>query len=377
MVLMKLLYLLTSLDYNGASRQVRMLGQAFAGTCELRVCVLQTEGAWAAPLRTAGIPVESLEWSRPLDPLPLWRLHRLLREFEPDCIHVWRWPALRSLALAGRKYLSRCIVSQFVRCKRRERELNKLDCWLLQQVNIIIASSSREAETLARLGYDTRKVQMIRPAVESHAPNRRLESAAFARGSDGNCRRIVCVGNMEAHKGFRQACQAADFLSYPFADLQLSLIGSGPYLPSLQRFQRSVFHRDRIRFLGARPDAAECLAEADVCWVPSLTATGCQVALEAMAAARPVIAPDLAPFREIIEDGVTGLLIPPGDLMALIRRTRELFVNPNLARQLGEAARTRVKKNFPAVDFIDKFRALYSAGQRNSFPQNECNARTC
>ncbi len=184
------------------------------------------------------------------------------------------------------------------------------------------------------------------------------------------------MGNMKSHKGFRQACQAADFLAYPFADLRLRLIGSGPYLPSLQRFQRGVFHRDHIHFLGARPDAAEYLAEADVCWVPSLTATGCQVALEAMATGRPVIASDLAPFRELIEDGVSGLLVPPGDLMALIRRTRELLVNDVLARQIGESARNRVKNHFPEADFIDKFRVLYRAGQPRRFPQNDCKART-
>jgi glycosyltransferase involved in cell wall biosynthesis len=366
---MRLLYLLSSLDYHGAARQARMLGLAFAGTCEQRVCVLQNEGAWAAPLRTAGIPVESLEWSRPLDPLPLWRLHRLLREFEPDRIHVWRWPAVRSLALAGRKYLSRCVVSQVVPGKARARGLNKLDRWILRHVSMIVASGNAEAQTLDRLGFASNQVQIIRPAVES-------EPAYFERRSQDAGRHIVCLGNMTAHKGFRQACQAADFLAYPFADLQLSLIGSGPYLPSLQRFQRSVFHRDQIRFLGARPDAAECLAEADVCWVPSLTATGCQVALEAMAAARPVIASDLAPFREIIEDGVSGLLIPPGDLMALIRRTRELLVNDGLAKRLGESARNRVKNHFPAADFIDKFRVLYRAGQPQRFPQNDCQART-
>ena len=114
-----------------------------------------------------------------------------------------------------------------------------------------------------------------------------------------------------------------------------------------------------MHFLGARADSGACLAGADICWVPSLAATGQQVALEAMAAGRPVIASDLPHFREIIVDGVSGLLVPPGNKTALAGRTRQLFLDDAWRRRLGEAGRERVARHFAAADFVERFRVLY------------------
>ncbi len=82
-----------------------MLGQALAGTCDLRVGVLHGEGPWASVLRGEGVPVDSLGWQGLFDPRPLWRLRRILNDFQPDWVHIWRMPALQLLALAHQKYL--------------------------------------------------------------------------------------------------------------------------------------------------------------------------------------------------------------------------------------------------------------------------------
>ncbi len=133
------------------------------------------------------------------------------------------------------------------------------------------------------------------------------------------------MGNLHDHKGFREALRAADYLTYPFADLHLEIIGGGPALATLRRFRQAAYYHDHLHLPGARADAPERLAGADMCWVPSLTATGRHVALEAMAAGRPVIATNLPHFREIIVDGVNGLLVPPGDKTALACRAARRF----------------------------------------------------
>src|SRR5438270_1069357 len=111
MVLMRVLHLLSSFGYNGAAKESSLLARGLATDCDLRVCVLQEEGPWRRTLREVGVKVHSLGWARALDPVSSWRLRRLLNDFRPECIHVWRLPALRALAVAGRKYLPRCIVS--------------------------------------------------------------------------------------------------------------------------------------------------------------------------------------------------------------------------------------------------------------------------
>ena len=349
-VIMRILYLLPSLNYNGAAKQALLLSRGLAKTCDIHVCALQDDGPWVASFREAGAAVHSLNWVRPLDPLPLWRLHRLVAELKPDCIHVWRLPALRSLALTARKLLSRCIVSQALPTDRLQPQLGRWDRWLLQRVAKIVAGGAGERDCLERLGFARERIAVVPPGVDISQEN-----------SETNSRRIVCLGNLADHKGFRDALRAADYLTYTFPDLQLHIIGSGPGLESLQRYRKAAFYRDHMHFLGAHADAQSRLACADICWVPSLTATGRQVALEAMAAARPVIASDLPHFREIIVDGVSGLLVPPGDKTALARRSRQLFLDDGLRRRLGEAASARVRDHFAAKTFIGNCRALYGA----------------
>src|SRR5687768_11068743 len=108
---MKLFYLLPTLKYNGPAKQVVLLAQALASQNELHVCTFQEEGAWTSLVRAAGATVHSLDWHRAHNPMPLWNLRRLLQDLEPDVIHVWRQPALRTLALVGRAFLDRAIVS--------------------------------------------------------------------------------------------------------------------------------------------------------------------------------------------------------------------------------------------------------------------------
>jgi glycosyltransferase involved in cell wall biosynthesis len=169
--------------------------------------------------------------------------------------------------------------------------------------------------------------------------------------------------------------RAADYLAYAFADLHLEVIGNGPALDSLLRFREAAYYKDHLHLLGARADAAARLARADICWVPSRTATGRIVALEAMAAGRPVIATDLPHFREIIIDGVNGLFVPANDKTALARRSRQLFLDEGLRRRLGEAARTTVRDRFSARRYVDGHRLLYESVSSRTFPQTPIRGR--
>jgi glycosyltransferase involved in cell wall biosynthesis len=235
--------------------------------------------------------------------------------------------------------------------------------WLLLRVAKIVAGGAAEAECLEDLGFESKRVAVIAPGVDLGSDM--CETSGRPRPG----RRIACIGNLKANKGFREALRAADYLAYPFGDLHFYIVGAGPFLPALQRFRAAAYHQDRLHLLGERADASAWLAGADICWVPSLTATGRQVALEAMAAGRPVIASAVPHLRETIIDGVTGLLVPPGEQTALARRTRQLFLDDAWGRRLGEAGRERARTYFAAGAFIERCRALYGLGQPAGLPR--------
>jgi glycosyltransferase involved in cell wall biosynthesis len=182
---------------------------------------------------------------------------------------------------------------------------------------------------------------------------------------------IVCAGKLEPHKGYRDAIWALDIVSFLYSDIHLALAGQGPDRQRLENFARRNKISPRISFLGPCADMPGLLAGATVVWVPSLADAGLSIALEAMAAGKPVIATNVPGLREIITDGRTGFLIPPGDKVAVARRTCELLRNSDLTRNMGEAARTHVQ-GFSAKRFVERNMVLY----RELVPQHDACGRS-
>ncbi len=170
----------------------------------------------------------------------------------------------------------------------------------------------------------------------------------------------MCLGKLESYGALSIPLRAADYLAYAFRDFQLHILCAGAAHPFLERGRAGVNHVSQMHFLGQRDDAAAWLADAQVCWVPSSTMSGRQVALEAMAAGLPVIASDLPHLRELITDGVDGMLVPPGSEIAIAQRTRQLLLDGKLRHRIGAAARAKVHSAFSSAAFIENWRRLYA-----------------
>jgi glycosyltransferase involved in cell wall biosynthesis len=155
-------------------------------------------------------------------------------------------------------------------------------------------------------------------------------------------RLIFTGGTLDPSSGVKDAIWAFDMLRFESLDLFLVVFGDGPERGKLEALSRSLGRGDdRVRFAGHRPDLASLVGQAAVVWATSRTG-GSNFALEAMAAARPVVgfaSPDLA---EAVVEGETGFLLPAGDRVRLTAKTRTLLDDPALAGKLGDAGRSRV-----------------------------------
>src|SRR5262249_44933868 len=141
--------------------------------------------------------------------------------------------------------------------------------------------------------------------------------------------------------------------------LHLVFIGDGPARASLEQFVRTTDVARYIHFVGLHADVSAWLAHSAMIWVPNRAAGGANVALEAMALGRPVVAARLPPLLEIVADGETGFLVKPGDKVSLARQARLLLDDPERGRQMGEAGRRRAEQNFAAASMIRSFAQLY------------------
>jgi glycosyltransferase involved in cell wall biosynthesis len=358
----KLLFILPSLHPNGAATQVRQLASALPrDRFEVCVCALWRGGAEAVPLRRQGVKVDEFGGTWRGDPLAWRQLWRLIRAFQPDVIHAWRLPCPEVAALTIRSGDSRVLLSGV--CLPPPRSLAcRLSRWLLNGVDCFVGTSSVEAERYQRLGLPANRIVQVPPGTELISDHHNAAACRFALDLPAHARLIVCVGPLERHKGFREAIWAFQILQFLYDGLHLVLIGEGPEQDRLRQFVRDTQATECIHFAGWRVDVPLLLSEAEVVWVPSLTSGGIHVALEAMAAARPVVASRLPELAQVVVDGETGYLIPAGDKIALARQTRRLLDDRQRSRMIGEAGRQRAARQFTAARMVDRLTRLYEGG---------------
>jgi glycosyltransferase involved in cell wall biosynthesis len=353
----RILYLTPGTEPDGSAAQLALLcrrlpRERFA----IHLCTLGAEGAVGPALRATGVPRTALGWTRLLDPRPLWRLRRLVRDFQPDLIHAFRPASLRALALAVGRPPCPLVVSRPLAGRRPGRnETSRLDRWLLGRADRIVVDGGAAADRCLRAGLASEKVVVIRPGVELPDEGR---AAPPELGEAG--RALLCAGRFEPHKGYREAIWAFDILHYVYEDLRLVLAGAGPYRGRLEQFTRRIRMTDHVHFAGLRAEVAGLLSQAAAVWVPSLADGGVGVALEAMAAGRPVVASRLPGLAEVVVEGETGFLVPPGDKVALARQTRRLLADEALLTQFGQAGRERAARHFTASAAVERTAALYS-----------------
>jgi glycosyltransferase involved in cell wall biosynthesis len=170
---------------------------------------------------------------------------------------------------------------------------------------------------------------------------------------------VMCVGPLVREKGFYGAIWVLDLLRFVFDDLHLVIIGVGPDQARLQEFAHSIRVSDRVHFTGPVADAPALLQSAELVWVPSETTGGEQVALEAMAAARPIVASAVAALEELIVDGETGYLAAPDDRITFGKNARRLLDHADARRRLGAAGRDRIAQQFSVSAMADRFGELY------------------
>jgi glycosyltransferase involved in cell wall biosynthesis len=142
---------------------------------------------------------------------------------------------------------------------------------------------------------------------------------------------------------------------------------AGDAFPGNERYERRLAELrdrlglgDRLRLLGFRGDLSTVLGAADAVAVPSTRPEPLGlVALEAGAAGLPVVASDHGGLPEVVRDGETGLLVPPGDPTALAAALRRLADDPGLARRMGKTAASDVPVRFSRQRMLDQVQAIY------------------
>src|SRR5262249_4801375 len=177
---------------------------------------------------------------------------------------------------------------------------------------------------------------------------------ALSSSNSNRIPRIVSVGRLVAFKGFQDLVDACAELARRRIDFVCDIIGDGPLRDTVQARIEQLDLSSRVNLLGSLSQGAvlEKLQAADIFALASTTdayrATDVfpTVILEAMASARPVVSTRLAGIPELVVDGQTGMLVPPGDSTALAHALEQLLRDPELRLRFGHAGRNRIEQHF-------------------------------
>ncbi len=348
----KVLFVIDSLDYSGAARQLALLAPALPpDRFSVRVAVLGPSSPWAEQLRAAGVLVHALDRRRPFDVRPYFELRALARE-RGLTVHVWGAPALRAVVLSGARAPGRLFASA---CLPPSGQPGWIERWALRRAARVVARGEVEAERYRRLGVAHERVAIVPRAV---APGATAAPASWP-AVPSDARVVLGIGPIERHKGFGDATWAFDILAHLRSDIHLVVVGGGTDRARVVHFAHALRVEKRVHFPGPVPDLGPWLARADMVWVPSLREGGHTVALEAQAAGKPVLASRLPGLAELVGDG--GLLVPPGDKAALARQTHVLLNDAGLSERLGAAGR-RWAERFGVAEMVEAAARLYPAG---------------
>jgi glycogen synthase len=224
---------------------------------------------------------------------------------------------------------------------------------------VIAVSAQMRGDILTHFRVDPERVVVIHNGVDAEAFRRTERREALARHGVREPY-VLFVGRISEQKGIFPLLEAARALP---DDVSLVLCASSPDTPELlSRLEAAVAGRPRIRWINAMLPVAEVVelySHAAVFVCPSIYEPFGLINLEAMACGTPVVATRVGGIPEVVVDGETGWLVPPGDEAALARALRGALADPALARRMGEAGRRRVEAHFSWDRIAERTLAVY------------------
>lgn len=344
-----------------------------------RVFVFTNLGRYRERLETLGVELRHVPIPRNISPWndakSLALLVRLLKQERPDVVNTYTSKAGFLGRLAGRIAGIRVVVHTMQGVPFHEglpgwKQMlyRALEGWGASWGDAILSENREDLSTAERLGWRGRRlarplhlgsgvlVDKIVTAVE----NTDRDAIRARHGVEGGLPVVLVAARLELVKGhdhfFRALRLLADRRSAPF---EVWIAGEGPREEELRSLVRALDLESRVKFLGFVDDVSALLAVADVVCLPSQKEGLPRIVMEAMAAARPVVATNVLGTREVVVNGVTGLLSPPNDAMALARHLEFLLDRPEARRTMGIAGRERVRARFDDRRVVDRMEAIY------------------
>lgn len=317
-----------------------------------RVEVLQSTGA-----------IHFLDWVFQMNMAFTDAIYRLtLQGMHFDLIHAHDWLVFYA-AKESKKALHIPLLAT-IHATEYGRNQGKLDTSVQQRIHALENKLADEADLLVvcSLYMQQEVIRLFHVPIHktTHIPNgvipfraaavsletvSPLLSNALSSGDEQN-RIIAFLGRLVYEKGAHILIAAMRLVLKRYPEAKLIIAGTGPELEALERLAAPL--SDRVSFTGFldETDKSQLLLSAELCVIPSLYEPFGLVALEAMASGTPLIVSDTGGLAEIVDHGINGCKVPPGDANVLAFQIAQLLEKPDDATELAAAALSKVSETF-------------------------------
>lgn len=328
---------------------------------EPRVLALKGWGPVGDDLEAAGIPVTALGGRGKSDPRPVWRLLRSLRERPPARLHAHLTRAVLAAGWAGRGTGVPLVTHFHSLAGRRPRWQDRLEGAVSRRAAARVAVSAAVAADRAHLFNTPENLFQVIP---NGICTERLAAIPDVKEQAGRGLVAGFLGRLQVEdKGLDLLLLALARLGAASA-IRLEIAG-GPRekIEILEARAAELGLSNRVQFLGEVADAAAVLARWDLLVLPSRREGFGLVLVEAMAAGRPVVASRAGGIPEVVEDGVTGLLVPTEDVPALAAALDSLAARPGERARMGRQGRHVAGRRFSAAGTAAAWAGVSLTGQ--------------
>jgi glycosyltransferase involved in cell wall biosynthesis len=354
----RVVHLETGTHLYGGALQVLLLARGLDRRGVESVLVVPRGSALEAEAGRRGLPVRPLPMAGELDLLFVARLRRLLADERPDLIHLHSRRGADTLgALAARWARVPVVLSR--------RVDNPEPSWAVgpkyRLYDRVVTISQAIRGVLVSQGVPAEKIRCVPSALDPEPWQRPCDREAFrallSLPADGPL--VGMAAQFIPRKGHQLLLEAVPLLLGRHPGVRFLLFGTGPLRGTVADRVREMGLQASVLLPGFRDDLPSLLPCLDVLVHPaSLEGLGV-ILLQASAAGVPVVAAAVGGIPEAVEDGHNGLLVPPGDAVALAAAVASLLDDPERARAMGERGRTRVRSRFSVDGMVEGNLAVY------------------
>jgi glycosyltransferase involved in cell wall biosynthesis len=333
--------------------------------------ILLNDGRLACETKKLGIPVIVLSEQQHNSLSLFLKLIRVLKRQRPHVVHTHKYKD-NILGAAAAAAVGICNVVRVVHgmtepfsgmAYARMMGYESMDRLITRlKVKRLIAVSIDIATALARR-YGVQRVVQIHNGInlEKIQVGQKRETMREALGMRPTDHVVGTVGRLTPVKGHTILLRAAASLIKKRGDIKVLIVGDGPLMQTLTKLVSDIGIEEEVVLAGQRDDVYDLVNCMDVFAMPSIHEGIPMVLLEALALRRPVVASRVGGIPEVVENGVSGLLVTPGNVTEVEQGIERILRDRSYAMQLGQAGRVRVEAEFSATVMAKRTAHLYAS----------------